>query len=369
MIGARLAFLRFLPALLLALFCCTTKATAYSAVAVASDLAYGYCYDMASKGEAESCALEWCRDYSSEPASCTVGVSETATGFYAFAAGDSGWGVGVGADSGSAQSSALGFCRQHSRNCSIDATWQESLGSGSEMETTQPLQLIDPRRAIFLILTHGSDQEFIPDVCHLDQLDTWQGTSRAIAAMDGMTLGGKTVFLDRFCTPSKVGSDTTLKVQLRKADLATRVAAYRRQGVPAAQIFLIGHSAGGWAELLLKAEQPGLFNAVVAIAPAFAGEEIGRDATWQKRRDKLLKQLATAADLSALILSFEGDSYEEPQDLAALALARNTVFRAITRSEQESASCHSVAHEILFDPCFAPTWGPEIVDYLNDRLP
>lgn len=345
-----------------------TQAQAYSAVATSANLAWGYCYDLADQASAESCALNYCRQYADDPQTCAIGYSDPTPGLYAFALGDSGWGVGRDTTLSKAKQTALSYCRQYSANCSIAVTWEDQVAA-AEAPISGPQTLANPRGSLVLIVTHGSDQENIPDPCHLDRVNAPWGMPGAIDALRGTKLGGKTVVIDPFCTPHKVGTSSTLKVELRKADLEARVTAYRQQGVPAGQIFLVGHSAGGWASLLLKMEQPGLFNAVIALAPAFSGEEADRDAWWWQRRQEYLDRFAAARDLSALIFAFDGDTFEEPGDLEELVMRRDVTFVAVDGDEQQAAGCDAWSHGIPISDCFAPTWGGLVQDYIVDRLP
>ena len=345
-----------------------SQANAYSAVATSAKLAWGYCYDFADQASAESCAMDYCRQYASDPNTCAVGYSDAAPGNYAFALGDSGWGVGRDDNLTKAKNTALSYCRQYSQNCAVAATWEDHAGA-AEAPTSDPLTIANPRGSLVLIVTHGSDQENIPDPCHLDQVNAPWGMPGAIDDLKGDKLGGKTVVLDPFCTPHKVGDGNNLKVELRKQDIQARVEAYRQQGVPAKQIFLVGHSAGAWASLLLKMEQPGLFNAVIALAPAFAGEEADRDAWWWQRRQDYLDRFAAARDVSALVFSFEGDTFEEPNDLDELLMRRDVTFVAVTLEEQRAAGCDAWSHGIPISACFAPVWGDLVRDYIVERLP
>lgn len=102
---------------------------AFTALAVASDRAYGYCFDMGSYDEAEGCAVGFCMQNSSDPGSCAIYMSSGDLAYYAVAVGSKGWGWGYNTqDESIAQSEALYQCQVYSDDCEIRASWIESQG-------------------------------------------------------------------------------------------------------------------------------------------------------------------------------------------------------------------------------------------------
>jgi hypothetical protein len=339
-------------------------AHAYTATAFSATAGFGYCNNVATTEAAASCALDYCRQYAGDPDSCAIGIESEAEGNYALATGDGHWGVAWAPTEAEADAAALGYCQ--SSNCQIRVRWVEA--PMQDLTTTPALTIDAPEATIVVIVTHGSGPENAPDRCHLDRLDTFQGLSTAVAALDGDVIDGMPVVLDRFCTPHKLGTGTMLKVRLRSADIATRVAAYLAQGVPAEHIFLIGHSAGGWASLLLKQRAPGKVNAVIAVAPAFAGETADRSQWWWDERARQLDELGKASDLASLVFSFDGDTFETHDVGDRLAEAAGVDFLPITAAELQSEGCTKPSHETYTDPCFARGWGDEIRDFIEGRL-
>jgi len=353
-------------------------ASAYTAVAVADgEQSYGFCYDRPSVADAAGCALLACRRYAADEAGCAVTFEHFERGFYAWARGANGGAVGYSFHGPTeAAAMALGACDQKTAACAVLDHWAEAQGDRAEFTGPhQPLTIAAPRQTVVLIYTHGSVGEFEPDPCRLERLDVPFGMPSAIAALDGRRLWGKVLRIDGFCTPSKVGQFDTasgrprrLKVELRKEDLRERVLAYREQGVPARQIFLAGHSAGAWAALMLEAEDPTLFNAVVAIAPAFAGRRQDQDALWLRVRQNEFDQLLTAPMLDGLVFAFEGDAYESPATLQLLASRWDLAFIAVAESARRQAGCHGEPHQTALDRCFATGWSAAIGDWLAARL-
>lgn len=353
-------------------------APAYTAVAVADgEQTYGFCYDRPSESDAAACALEACRRYAAAAESCAVRFRHFERGFYAWARGANGGGAGysfLGPDE--AASLALAACAERTGACAVLDHWAEAQGDRAEFTGPHaPLALAAPKQTVVLIYTHGSVGEFEPDPCRLDRLDVPFGMPSAIAALDGRRLWGKVVRIDGFCTPSKVGAFDTgsgrprrLKVELRKEDLRERVEAYLAQGVPARQIFLAGHSAGAWAALLLKAEAPELFNAVIAMAPAFAGLRAAQDALWLRVRQSNLERLVAAPRLDGLLFAFEGDPYESPASLRPLSLRWDLAFVTVAEAQRRQSGCRGEPHQTALEGCFAVGWAGAIGDWLAAKL-
>lgn len=92
-------------------------------------------------------------------------------------------------------------------------------------------------------------------------------------------------------------------------------------GVQAHNIFLVGHSAGGWTSLMAASRFPNKFNASIAFAPAFAGKrsEAKYFPWWRSQiRPQQIEAMLQAPRIKALVFAYEHDAYNRPQDLAFL---------------------------------------------------
>lgn len=103
-------------------------AMAYTAIAVSGSLAYGYCNNMQSQGEADGCAMRYCRQSATDPETCAVGLRSEPTGHYALAIGGGSWGAAMGQSQAEADRDALGYCR--TAGCTIVARWTEGVVRG-----------------------------------------------------------------------------------------------------------------------------------------------------------------------------------------------------------------------------------------------
>ncbi|MEP7241469.1 MAG: DUF4189 domain-containing protein [Devosia sp.] len=340
-------------------------ATAFTVLAVSHDNGYGYCNDKLEADEAESCALDACRQQASDPDTCEGQYwSVTETGEFSLALGKGIWGVGVAETIEASEKYAVQNCGD---GCAVVDRWTESVGM-PEYETQPALDLDDPAHTVVLIATHGSYDEYKPDICHLDYIDVPAGLSSSIADLEGTTIDGLTVEVDGFCTPHKATDETNTKVEWRKLDLQQRVEEYIALGVPPDHLFIVGHSAGGWAALLLKMEHPEFFNAVIAAAPAFAGEAWQRSPQSAAVRAAYLDRMEKAPDLSALVFAFANDTFEPPEALGQLQHANGVEFHALSADELKQAGCPEWTHGSFTTDCFALRWEPVIAEYLAKRL-
>ena len=111
-----------------ALLLLTPGAVAYTAVALSKSLAYGYCNNMQSLGEAIDCAIQYCRQSAADPETCAVGMQSEPTGNYALAIGGGSWGAAMGQSQADADHDALGYCAN--AGCTIVARWTEGIVRG-----------------------------------------------------------------------------------------------------------------------------------------------------------------------------------------------------------------------------------------------
>ncbi len=245
------------------------------------------------------------------------------------------------------------------------------LVAGCETVPAGPITLADPAATIVVVFTHGSGPATTPDRCSLNQ-SSWPGTPKAISALDGMSRGGRTVALHRFCTPSKTGTPLSVlrgenleksKVMRRANDMVELATAYRAAGVPAENIVLSGHSVGGFAALLAQMANPGAVGRVVALAPAFANKRHVRNAGERIANDILKPEIA-AAPLNALVFAFEDDDYERPEDLSDW-LANPGLRIVPLGREIDGERCRgSNAHRRSYEACFTNTQSERIAAYV-----
>ncbi len=118
--------------------------------------------------------------------------------------------------------------------------------------------------------------------------------------------------------PSSAGD----QVYLRKKEISHALNAFLARGVLPKNIFLAGHSNGGWTSLMMARDTDKRFNGIIAFAPAFAGKrkEAKLFPWWREKvRPKQINDMLGAPRMDALVFAYDNDPYNRPQDLQFLA--------------------------------------------------
>ena len=212
----------------------------------------------------------------------------------------------------------------------------------------------DPAQSVVLIFSHGTYRPQRRHQCN-EEKDV-PGVVRDLAAANGWTVH----YLCSAATDDGVDGSYTSK---RADEILAAVAAQRANGVPAARIFLLGHSAGGWSSLMAARKDASGFNAIVAFAPAFAGPR-HEEVQYPKWRRFLAPQqtayLRQARRIDALIFAYSDDDFDRPAELAPLESipgVRVLAFDACQRG-----------HGTTYSDCFRDGAKVEIEDYIKTRL-
>jgi pimeloyl-ACP methyl ester carboxylesterase len=190
-----------------------------------------------------------------------------------------------------------------------------------------------PEKRILLIYNHGSKVEYRFDKCD----PNGRTTPRVVKALSGQIVGAFDTFHDT--------------------------------GVPADHIFLVGQSAGGWASLLVARRQQVPINAVIAFAPAFAGQKAKRPDDMQTVQELHIAFLSAAERLNALVFAFDDDPYNTPEDLAVLRAIPGIRFIRLPADVIAGRRCERAkAHATAFRDCFAQTQMDVILTYIAERV-
>jgi len=112
------------------------------------------------------------------------------------------------------------------------------------------------------------------------------------------------------------------QVYLRKQEISHAIDAFLARGILPRNLFLAGHSNGGWTSLMMSRDTDKRFNGIIAFAPAFAGKrkEDKLFPWWRKKaRPEQIEDMLGAPRMDALVFAYENDPYNRPQDLQFLA--------------------------------------------------
>ena len=233
------------------------------------------------------------------------------------------------------------------------------------------IEIPAPMTSVVLIFNHGSTQEFEADGC---RPQGWT-TPAVVAGLSDREVAGRRIVVYGYCTPAKVGAYRHQdragepKVIKRTKDIEGLVRDFQAVGVPARHLFVIGHSAGGWASLLVLRRANVAVNAAIAFAPAFAGRRAGRAPGWQWLHDQQVGYLDGASRLDALVFAFDGDAFNRPRDLAFLAGITGVTFVPLSSTVIDGVPCTGrSAHRTSFATCFAETQTQRILRFIRNRL-
>lgn len=178
------------------------------------------------------------------------------------------------------------------------------------------IHISDPEHVIVIVYTHGNRRPQRRDDCgswinqvppslralHSDQIFVYYHCSTAV---------------DRPLLPRMAGN----WIFRRANELSAVIDELHAAGIPAENIYLAGHSAGGWSALMTTREFSDRFNGVIAFAPAFSGRrsEEDRYPRWrQEIRPRHIEYMLQAERIRALVFAYEDDPFNRPQDLAFL---------------------------------------------------
>lgn len=90
-------------------------------------------------------------------------------------------------------------------------------------------------------------------------------------------------------------------------------------GVHPSQIFLAGHSAGGWVALMAAHRFQEKYAGSIAFAPAFSGKKRTASIWWRNiARPHQIKKMLSAEDINALVFAYYNDPFEDPESLKFL---------------------------------------------------
>jgi len=167
-----------------------------------------------------------------------------------------------------------------------------------------------------IIYNHGISRPQQVEPCFLP----YNNPPRSLLALsDSSTLIYK---LCSTATESPAVSSAGKQVYLRKIEINFAIDAFLARGIKPKNIFLAGHSNGGWTSLMMMKDVNKRFNGVIAFAPAFAGKRSERSyAPWWRNtvRPRQIKEMLAAPEMDALVFAYANDAFNRPQELRFLA--------------------------------------------------
>lgn len=166
------------------------------------------------------------------------------------------------------------------------------------------------------------------------------------------------------CTRSTQNPEKPHFALQRRDEITDLVGRFRALGIPPARIFLAGQSGGSCASLFALGAAPGQMNAGILFAPACTnmGEGFRRMGGVPSPGAREIEAALLEQDsITALLVAFDQDSWNKPDDLAFLT-ARWPETVAIF-----SPHC-GANHSGAFHGCGLDAVAREVETYFRDRL-
>jgi pimeloyl-ACP methyl ester carboxylesterase len=223
-----------------------------------------------------------------------------------------------------------------------------------------------------ILFLHGSMVEKLDDTCDPNGETIGFSVPEVVKELAGTEVAGLEVVVFALCDGRATNMGEPLKIDQRVEAINRTLQDLRRAGVEPSRIFLVGHSAGGWAALLYQKRHPGNVNSVVAFAPAFSGKKRSRPVIWQQRRERLAAEIFSANFISALVFAFNNDPYNSPDDLEFLARIKGITLRHMPDSAIAGVVCDipffGSSHSNAYRECFRDTQSEVLLNFLSQRL-
>lgn len=219
----------------------------------------------------------------------------------------------------------LSLAHAHSGFVSATDNFQPTYRDGKSISD---IRISNPAQARIIVYTHGQSRG--------SQVSDCRRSSNDVPATLLQLEDHNTRIFYLCSKASDGGGEKGYYVYLRVKEIMNLLKRLEELGVRRDRVVLAGHSAGGWSALMAQSLHEGQVPSAILFAPAFAGPktEEGLYPEWRRvARPKQVKQLETGAPLKALIFSYFGDKYEEPDDLTFLSA------RGANKIEMVSYAC------------------------------
>jgi hypothetical protein len=224
------------------------------------------------------------------------------------------------------------------------------------------IALADPAHSTVIVYTAGSDSNIVA------QCRAGAGVPPVLREIAGATVAGSRIVVHGYCADAigDLGRGVSMS-EARAPEIERVLKADMAQGVPAANMFVAGHSMGGWAAVLVGLRREVPVAGVIAFAPANGVNRrpLREEGNWWALRREL-DALKQAPKLDALIYTFTGDDASEPADLQIAARVPGVTYREWA----PAPGCERVPPHftVLAQPCFTTGEKQAIVDFIAARM-
>jgi len=241
-----------------------------------------------------------------------------------------------------------------------------STSAVAAFDTDLVSQLRDSQDTIVMIYNHGTDWGGKFQDC---EPDTMPGFMEHWGANG---IDGHDVLVFYLC--AQVAEDFGAMGSARSRENEAVLDQLLAAGVPARNIFVVGHSGGASTALLTAERAPTKFNSAIVSAPGYGFawlEAEGAGDQWiDVEYDKWRSPLAYADDMSAYALLYEGDIWAPPGDAAFLGQHPNVEVVTIYDTNLDGELCKGLdePHFYWWTACFAQTEMRDVELFVLERL-
>ena len=176
-----------------------------------------------------------------------------------------------------------------------------------------PIRLRNATAATVVVYSHGTVRPQIIEDC-----GRWfNAVPDSVLALEKSSK----IHIYFLCSNATDGGVRGAYIYNRAREIDTTLDKLIAAGVPPHNIFLAGHSAGGWASLMMTKIAGRKFNAAIIFAPSCCGprSEAGIYPAWRGQvRPFQVSEMLDVERIEALVFGYDDDRFNRPEDLRFL---------------------------------------------------
>ena len=177
------------------------------------------------------------------------------------------------------------------------------------------LWLKNPQKSTVIIYSHGTTDSWYKENCGL----FYNAVPDTLLSLEK----SKNTYIYYLCSKvkGKRGDQTCPYIYERANEITEVLDQLLALGVVSGNLFLAGHSAGGWSSLMAMETVGQKFNAAIVFAPAFGGKRSQQHPCRTDERPRVVRELSEFLRIEALVFAYEKDPYNRLQELEFLVKA------------------------------------------------
>ncbi len=217
------------------------------------------------------------------------------------------------------------------------AAAQTGPGSGAFVAPHRPM-IADPSTAQVIIYSHGTSNSLVPEAC-------WVRHNKPPRTLTSLVDAHPRVFLFYLCSRAIDGGVPGSYIHKRADEISAVVDMFAAMGVPSANIYLSGHSAGAWASLMYMSRTADTVAGGILFAPACCGprHNAARYPIWRGEiRPRQVREIVGGSPLRALVFAYTDDIFNRPQELVFLSGAYPDTVTLVSQSCGNGHATHQI---------------------------